>query len=72
MIGIIESDDSGDDDNPDTTGTIEDIQDCTGSRVTLHEDDSLAPITDWARSDEAPPGWRTKTLPLTPDATRGP
>ena len=25
--------------------------------------------TDWARSDEVPPGWRTKTIPLTPDAT---
>ena len=32
-------------------------------------DDYLAPITEWARSDEAPPGWRTKTLPLTADAT---
>ena len=37
--------------------------DCTG------KDDYLAPITEWTRSDEAPPGWRTKTLPLTPGAT---
>ena len=28
----------------------------------------MAPITDWARSDDAPPGWRTKTIPLTPEA----
>ena len=69
VIDIDESDDSGDNDNPDTTGTIEDIRDCTGSMGTLQKDDNLAPITDWARSDEAPPGWRTETLSLTPDAT---
>ena len=28
-----------------------------------------APITEWTRSDEAPSGWRSKKLPLTPDAT---
>ena len=39
------------------------------SRGPLQRVDNLAPITDWARSDEAPPVWRTKTLPLTPDAT---
>ena len=37
-------------------------------RGTLQRDQLSTPITDWARSDEAPPGWRTKTLPLTPDA----
>ena len=42
---------------------MEDSSDSTGN------DDYLAPITEWTRSDEAPPGWRTKTLPLTPDAT---
>ena len=41
----------------------------TRSRGTLQKDNYLTPITDWARSDEAPPGWRTKTLPLTPGAT---
>ena len=63
LIDIDESDDSGDDDNPDVTCTIEDSRDCTG------KDDYLTPITEWARSDAAPPGWRTKTLPLTSDAT---
>ena len=63
LIDTDESDDSGDDDNPDTTGTMEDSSDSTG------KDDYPAPITEWTRSDEAPPGWRTKTLPLTPDAT---
>ena len=42
---------------------MEDSRDCTA------KDDYPAPITEWARSDEAPPGWRIKTLPLTPDAT---
>ena len=59
LIDIDEVDDSGDNDNPDTTGTIEDIRDCTGSRGTIRKDDNSAPVTDWARSDEAPPGWRT-------------
>ena len=50
LIDLDESDDSGDDDNPDATGTIKDSRDGTG------KDDYLAPITEWARSDEAPPG----------------
>ena len=28
----------------------------------------MVPITEWARSDKAPPGWKTKTIPLTSDA----
>ena len=63
LIDIDESDDSGNDDNPDATGTMEDSRDCT------RKNDYPAPITEWARSDEVPPEWRTKTLPLTPDAT---
>ena len=68
MIDLAVSDDS-DDDNCDTTGTSEDIQDRNGSRGTERRGDNTAPITDWEWSDEAPPGWRTKTIPLTPDAT---
>ena len=67
LIYLAERDDS-DDHNPDTTGTKEDIRDCNGSRGTERKDDNSAPITDWARSNEAPPGW-SKTIPLTPDAT---
>ena len=65
---IDESDDSDDGDNTKATGTIEDIQECTVSRGTLQRDHNFS-ITDWARSNEAPPERRTKTLPLTPDAT---
>ena len=53
---IDEGDDSGNDDNTEATGTIEDIQECTVSRGTLQRDHQSAPITDWARSNEAPPG----------------
>ena len=40
LIDIEESDDSGDDDNPDATGTMEDSRDCTG------KDDYQAPVTE--------------------------
>ena len=66
LIAIDEGDDSGDDDNSDTTSIIEDIQDCTGSRGPYGR------TITWSRlliGHGAPPGWRTKTLPLTPDAT---
>ena len=66
---IDEGDDSDDGDNTEVTGTNEATHECTVSRGTLHRDQLSTPITDWARSDEAPPGWRPKTLPLTPDAT---
>ena len=29
----------------------------------------MVPITEWARSNEAPLDWKTKTIPVTPDAT---
>ena len=29
----------------------------------------MAPIPEWARSDEAPSGWRKKAIPTMPDAT---
>ena len=38
-------------------------------RDSIGKNDYPTPITEWTRSDEAPPGWRSKTLPLTPDAT---
>ena len=63
LIDIDKSDDSGNDDNPDATATMEDYRDSIG------KNDYPTPITEWTRSDEAPPGWRSKTLPLTPDAT---
>ena len=66
---IDEGDDSDDGDNTEVTGTTEATQACIVSRGTLQRDHQSTPITDWARSDEAPPGWRTKTLPLTPDST---
>ena len=68
LTGLAKSDDS-DEDNPDTTVTMEDNRDCNGSREIEQRGDNMAPITDWARSDEAPPEWRIKTIPLTFDAT---
>ena len=64
-----DGDDSDDGDNTDVTGTNVATEECLVSRGTLQRDQLSTPITDWARSNEAPPGWRAKTLPLTPDAT---
>ena len=56
----------------DTTSTNTDVRDSPGGRETGQRGGNMVPITNLARSDEAPPGWRTKTIPLTPDATTQP
>ena len=60
--------DESEDKHPDTTSTPE-----RGSRIRGREAaqirGNIVPITEWARSNEAPPGWKTKPIPLTPDAT---